>query len=100
MNQFWNFFTLIFEVNSCFIFQLYRIAYTLYAMRSEIKAAAAQVTLAVPVNGSLMSRETCVLSVRCHNPPLPHFSVVVRGEHENLKSRYLLRAIDDTIFKR
>lgn len=57
MNEFLNFLTFIFEVNSCFIFQLYEIC----EMSSEIKAAAAQVTLAVPVNGRLTSRGTCVL---------------------------------------
>jgi len=35
-----------------------------------------------------------------YDSPLPQFSVVVKGEHENLKFRCLLSAVGDTIFKR
>ena len=59
MDEFLNFLTFIFEVSSSLIFQLQEIHET----RSEIKAAAAQVTLALPVKGSLMSCGTCVLCI-------------------------------------
>ena len=57
MNEYLNFSNFIFEFNSSLIFQLQEI----YEMRSEFKAAAAQVTLALPVKDSLMSRGTRVL---------------------------------------
>jgi hypothetical protein len=68
-------------------------------MRSEIKAVAAQVTLSL-WRAVLCQGEHVFCVLRCCNSPLPQFSVVFKGEHENLKFRCQLRAIGDKIFKR